>query len=207
MRTPARRFVFILFMVSLISAQKGAETYSFTMKQVLAFKNRIKELEQKDSLNTVLIQKLESRNKIYKKELSESRTKNIRLLDENPPVSKQNGNQPKTHHYGVELINAVVCREVDGNIPMGINSTFQSGDKEIFCFSRLNNHYDSSSAIYHSWYQGTQLKAKVRIRLPSGENHTGVSKRIIKNTEAGRWRVEIVTADQKVLQIISFEVV
>ena len=75
------------------------------MKEVLAFKNRIKELEQKDSLNTILIQKLENRIKLFKKELSESRTKNVRLLDKNPPVSKNNENQPQTH-YGLELIKA-----------------------------------------------------------------------------------------------------
>ena len=192
-------------MFSSISAQKREETYSFTMKEVLAFKNRIKELEQKASLNTILIQKLENRIKMFKKELSESRTKNIRLLDENSPVSKKNENQPQTH-YGLELIKAVMCREVDGDIPMGINSTFQSDEKQIYCFSRLNNHYNSSSVVYHSWYYCAQKKAKVRIRIGNGKNQTGISKRIIPAAEAGQWRVEIVTADQKVLQIISFEV-
>ena len=95
MRIPAKRFVLLLFMLSSISAQKREETYSFTMKEVLAFKNRIKELEQKDSLNTILIQKLENRIKMFKKELSESRTNNVRLLDENSPVSKKMKISPK----------------------------------------------------------------------------------------------------------------
>ena len=205
MRIPAKRFVLLLFMFSSISAQKREETYSFTMKEVLAFKNRIKELEQKDSLNTILIQKLENRIKMFKKELSESRTKNVRLLDKNPPVSKNNENQPQTH-YGLELIKAVMCRVVDGDLPMGINTTFQSSEKKIYCFSRLNNYYDSSSVVYHCWYYGAQKKAKVRIRIGNGENQTGISKRIIPASEAGQWRIEIVTADQKVLQIITFEV-
>ena len=205
MRTPAKRFVLLLFMFRSISAQKREETYSFTMKEVLAFKNRIKELEQKDSLNTILIQKLENRIKMFKKELSESRTKNVRLLDENSLVSKKDENQPQIH-VGIELIKAVMCQEVDGDIPMGINSTFQSGEKQIYCFSRLNNHYNSSSVIYHSWYYGAQKKAKVRIRIGNGKNQAGISKRIIPAAEAGQWHVEIVTADQKVLQIISFEV-
>ena len=104
MRIPAKRFVLLLFMFSSISAQKREETYSFSMKEVLAFKNRIKELEQKDSLNTILIQKLENRINMYKKELSESRTKNVHLLDKNPSGSKKNENQHQIH-YGLELIN------------------------------------------------------------------------------------------------------
>ena len=206
MKITILQFALFLFMLSSISAQKKEETYSFTMKEVLAFKNRIKELEQKDSLNTVLIEKLEDRIKMFKKELSESRTNNVRLLDKNTSVTKNNEKESKIN-YGLELVEAVMCSEVDDAIPIGINSTFQSGDKTIYCFSRLDNYYNSSSVVYHSWYYGSQKKAKVRIRIGNGKNQTGVSKRTISSSETGQWRVEIVTADQKVLQIISFEVV
>ena len=71
----------ILFFIVFTYGQKKQETYSFTMKEVLSFKNRIKELEKKDSLNAELIQKLEDRIRMYKKELGESRTKNDFLLE------------------------------------------------------------------------------------------------------------------------------
>ena len=71
----------------------------------------------------------------------------------------------------------------------------------------MNNFYDSSSAIYHCWYFGQEIKAKVRIRIGNGKNQTGISKRTITAKETGQWRVEIVTADQRVLQIITFETV
>ena len=86
---------------------------------------------------------------------------------------------------------------------MHLNNASRSREED----SRLNNYYESTSAIYHRWYFGSELKAKVRIRLSNGQNRLGISKRTITNSEIGRWRVEIITADQKVLQILSFEVV
>ena len=196
----------ILFFIVFTYGQKKQETYSFTMKEVLSFKNRIKELEKKDSLNAELIQKLEDRIRMYKKELGESRTKNDFLLEKNQKVLTKN-DKKLSLNYGIELINAVMCGQVDGNIPMEINETFPAGQKEIYCFSRLNNFYDSSSAIYHCWYFGQEIKAKVRIRIGNGKNQTGISKRNIRAEETGQWRVEIVTADQRVLQVITFKAV
>ena len=200
------RSVLILFLTGSSYGQKKKETYSFTMKEVLSFKNRIKELEKKDSLNIQLIQKLEDRIRMYKKELGESRTKNDFLLEKNQKVLTKS-DKKSSLNYGIELINAVMCAEVDGNIPMEINETFPAGQKEIYCFSRLNNFYDSSSAIYHCWYFGQEIKAKVRIRIGNGKNQTGISKRTITAKETGQWRVDIMRADQRVLQIITFETV
>ena len=111
------RSVLILFLTGSSYGQKKKETYSFTMKEVLSFKNRIKELEKKDSLNIQLIQKLEDRIRMYKKELGESRTKNDFLLEKNQKVLTKS-DKKSSLNYGIELINAVMCAEVDGNIPM-----------------------------------------------------------------------------------------
>jgi len=202
-----RKIFIILFLISICAAQKSNNSYSFSFKEVLAFKNRIKDLEKKDSLNNILIKKMENRIIILKNELSQLRLENARLSDRLPPIE----NKEKTKFgvsYGIDLISAVMCNEVEEGAPVDISKKFKSSsEKTIYCFSRLNNYYESTSAIYHRWYFGSELKAKVRIRLSSGQNRLGISKRTITNNETGRWRVEIITADQKVLQILSFEVV
>ena len=202
-----RKIFIILFLISICAAQKSNNSYSFSFKEVLAFKNRIKDLEKKDSLNNILIKKMENRIIILKNELSQLRLENARLSDRLPPIE----NKEKTKlgvSYGIDLISAVMCNEVEEGVPVDISKKFKSSsEKTIYCFSRLNNYYESTSAIYHRWYFGSELKAKVRIRLSSGQNRLGISKRTVTNNETGRWRVEIITADQKVLQILSFEVV
>ena len=202
-----KKTLLILFLFSLCMAQKSNNSFSFSFKEVLAFKNRIKDLEKKDSLNNILIKKMENRIIILKNELSELRLENARLSDRVPQVEPREKTKLGVN-YGIDLISAVMCNEVDEGAPVDISKRFKSSsEKTIYCFSRLNNYYETSSAIYHRWYFGSELKAKVRIRLSSGQNRLGISKRTITSNEAGRWRVEIITADQKVLQILSFEVV
>ena len=203
-----RTIIFILcFYCNALFAQNKSNLYSFSLKEVLAFKNRIKELETKDSLNNILIKKMEDRISVLKNELSEERIENARLIEKIPTV-KKGKTQKNNINLGIELLNAFMCRRVENGTPSGMDTKFApSQDKPIYCFSKLNNYYESSSAVYHLWYQGSELKAKVRIRLSTGNSRTGVSQRIITNEEAGYWRVEVATADQKVLQIISFEVV
>ena len=208
MNTMKRAIIFILcFYCNALFAQNKSSSYSFTLKEVLAFKNRIKELERKDSLNNILIKKMEDRISVLKDELSEERIENARLIEKVPTVQKEKIHKNNIN-LGLELLSAFMCRRVENGTPSGMDTKFEpSQDKPIYCFSKLNNYYESRSAVYHLWYQGTELKAKVRIRLGSGNNRTGVSQRIITNEEAGYWRVEVATADQKVLHIISFEVV
>ena len=202
-----KKVFIILFLISICDAQKSNNSYSFSFKEVLAFKNRIKDLEKKDSLNNILIKKMENRIIIVKNELSQLRLENARLSDRLPPIENK-GKTKLGVNYGIDLISAVMCNEVEEGAPVDISKKFKSSsEKTIYCFSRLNNYYESTSAIYHRWYFGSELKAKVRIRLSSGQNRLGISKRTITNSETGRWRVEIITADQKVLQILSFEVV
>jgi len=202
-----KKTLLILFLFSLCMAQKSNNSFSFSFKEVLAFKNRIKDLEKKDSLNNILIKKMENRIIILKNELSELRLENARLSDRVPQVEPREKTKLGVN-YGIDLISAVMCNKVDEGAPVDISKRFKSSsEKTIYCFSRLNNYYETSSAIYHRWYFGSELKAKVRIRLSSGQNRLGISKRTITSNEAGRWRVEIITADQKVLQILSFEVV
>jgi uncharacterized coiled-coil protein SlyX len=197
----------IYFYFNPLFSQNKSTSYSFSLKEVLAFKNRIKELENKDSLNNILIKKMEDRISLLKNELSDERIENARLLEKMPTVKKENSNKNSVN-LGIELLNAFMCHRVENGTPSGMDTIFSpSKDKPVYCFTKLNNHYKSSSAIYHLWYQGTELKAKVRIRLSTGNNRTAVSQRVFTNEEAGYWRVEIATADQKVLQIISFEVV
>jgi len=202
-----KKILIMLLFFSICLAQKQNSSYSFSFKEVLAFKNRILDLEKKDSLNNILIKKMENRIIILKNELSQLRLENARLSDRLPPIEAKEKTKLGVN-YGIELINAVMCNEVDDNAPVDISKRFKtSGEKTVYCFSRLNNYYESNSAIYHRWYFGSELKAKVRIRLSNGQNRLGISKRTITNSETGRWRVEIITADQKVLQILSFEVV
>tara|TARA_Y100000590_G_scaffold361959_1_gene418856 strand:+ start:4946 stop:5572 length:627 start_codon:yes stop_codon:yes gene_type:complete len=200
--------VFLFFFYNnAIFSQNKSNSYSFTLKEVLAFKNRIKELERKDSLNNILIKKMDDRISVLKNELSVERIENARLIEKVPTVEKKK-TQENNINLGIQLLSAFMCRRVENGTPSGMDTKFSpSQNKSIYCFSKLNNYYESSSAVYHLWYQGTELKAKVRIRLGSGNERTAVSQRIITNEEAGYWRVEVATADQKVLQIISFEVV
>ena len=198
--------IICIYFSSLFSQNKNS-SYSFTLKEVFAFKNRIKELESKDSLNNIIIKKMEERIAVLKNELSDERIENAKLIEKIPTVEKKTSKNKNNINLGIELLNAFMCRRVENGTPSGMNTKFSpSKDKPVYCFSKLNNYYESSSAIYHLWYQGTELKAKVRIRVSSGNNRTGVSQRIISNAESGYWRVEVATADQKVLQIISFEV-
>ena len=52
-------FGYLLFL-GILFAQDSEESYSFTMKEIMGFTNKIRELEQRDIVNTRRIRELES---------------------------------------------------------------------------------------------------------------------------------------------------
>ena len=119
-----KKIFIMLSLFSLCFSQKSSNSYSFSFKEVLAFKNRIKDLEKKDSLNNILIKKMENRIIILKNELSEIRLENARLSDRVPQVEPREKTKLGVN-YGIDLISAVMCNEVVEGAPVDISKRFK----------------------------------------------------------------------------------
>lgn len=97
---------------------------------------------------------------------------------------------------------AVVCTGVENRQPQGVGEEFSSQVGALFCFSEVKNY---EGTLLHVWFHGE--KEVARIELPvKGERFRTWSKKRIPQAGTGPWRVEVQTADGKVLAEAKFAV-
>lgn len=97
---------------------------------------------------------------------------------------------------------AVVGTGVENRQPQGVGEEFPSQVGALFCFSEVKNY---EGTLLHVWFHGE--KEVARIELPvKGERFRTWSKKRIPASWTGPWRVEVQTAEGKVLAQAKFTV-
>lgn len=97
---------------------------------------------------------------------------------------------------------AVVGTGVENREPQGVGEEFSSQVGALYCFSEVKN---DPGTLLHVWFHGE--KEVARIELPvKGERFRTWSKKQIPQAWTGPFRVEVQTADGKVLAQAKFTV-
>lgn len=97
---------------------------------------------------------------------------------------------------------AVVCTGVENREPQGVGEEFPSQVGALFCFSEVKSY---EGTVFHVWFRGE--KEVARIELPvKGQRFRTWSKKRIPPSWTGPWRVEVQTAEGKVLAEAKFAV-
>ena len=96
----------------------------------------------------------------------------------------------------------VFCTGVQSWKPVGTAKTFPNTVERIYCFTRVNGA-EEPTAVTHVWYYNDEEKARVTLPVKSRSWRTWSSKRILAGW-TGRWRVEVLAEDEKLLRSSEF---
>jgi len=96
------------------------------------------------------------------------------------------------------------CIAVQDREPIGVDTVFADTVKQVYCFTLIEGARDTTS-ITHVWYHGTEKRAEVHLKVGSIRWRTWSSKRIIKEW-LGKWRVEVISAEGKILRTEEFDI-
>jgi hypothetical protein len=104
----------------------------------------------------------------------------------------------------IEVIIAVICRDVVDREPMDIGDSFKATVGRLYCFTKIISTH-SPIEITHVWYFGNTERAKVNLSVNSNSWRTYSSK-IIRTLEIGDWHVDVLSPDGEVLQSLQFKI-
>ena len=96
----------------------------------------------------------------------------------------------------------VFCTGIEDREPVGTGKEFSGTVGRIYCFSKITGAVGSTSVI-HVWYYNDEEKARVTLPVQSRSWRTWSSKRILK-TWTGKWRVEVLEPEGKLLRSSEF---
>lgn len=105
---------------------------------------------------------------------------------------------------GLRLTAAYMCEQVSDAGPENRAVVFSVAEGKIFCFCYFE-FIPAKSTVFHVWYHRDRLVARRRLVLepPSWKIYSTMQ---LRETDKGPWRVEILGADNKRLDIVRFSV-
>lgn len=105
---------------------------------------------------------------------------------------------------GVRLTAAYMCEQVSKAGPENRAVVFSASDGRVFCFCYFE-FVPVQSKVFHVWYHRDRLVTTRRFVLepPSWKIYSSMQ---LRETDTGPWRVEILGADNRLLDIVRFSV-
>ena len=104
----------------------------------------------------------------------------------------------------VTVDNIEICTSVEDRQAVGTDTSFANDVGQLYCFTKLSSDQDTT-AISHAWYYGDKEMAKVEMTMKAQTWRTWSSKKIVSDW-TGDWRVDVLSADGKVLASKKFVV-
>lgn len=144
---------------------------------------------------------------VLKKKLSVQRRKIQRPTSPFLGVTsgEQTGEARSDHEKNIEVLKAAVCTDVKDRIPCGENDSFQWSMDRI-CIWNLIKCESHLSSIRHIYYFKGQKVSDIVLDIRSPLWRTWSHKALLDKRFIGPWRVDITSADGKLLQRVHFEV-
>jgi hypothetical protein len=105
----------------------------------------------------------------------------------------------------LKVLQATVCAEIKNRMPAGVDTSFPTSAQRVFVWSKIHAQ-QIPSKIRHIYYFDGQKISEVTLDVRSTYWRTWSSKDISNNRYQGEWRVDITSADRKVLRRLYFEV-
>ena len=110
-----------------------------------------------------------------------------------------------TADAALNVLQATVCAEIKNRMPAGVDTSFPTSAQRVFVWSKIHAQ-QIPSKIRHIYYFDGQKISEVTLDIRSTYWRTWSSKDISNNRYQGEWRVDITSADRKVLRRLYFEV-
>jgi Protein of unknown function (DUF2914) len=105
----------------------------------------------------------------------------------------------------LSLVQAVMCEDVRESSPKNQAIVFSVSLGKVICFTSFD-HVPERTFIYHNWFYMDEPKSKVKLSLRSPKWST-FSKRNLRESEKGPWRVEVTDSEGRSLKIFWFSIV
>jgi len=105
---------------------------------------------------------------------------------------------------GLRLTAAYMCEQVSDAGPENRAVVFSASDGKVFCFCYFEAVAEKTF-VYHAWYHGDRLitKRKINLEPPSWKMYSSMQ---LRDSDKGPWRVEILGADNRPLDVARFSV-
>ena len=132
-------------------------------------------------------------------------TSNTKTLPLNTDSMSQKGQIQPVTEDGIEVAKAVAGGGVYNKNPIDIGNTFQWSQARVYIWSMINCKNPPAS-IKHIYYFNEQKISEVLLDVKSQQWRTWSYKTISHKRYIGQWRVDITSAEGKVLKTIRFEV-
>ena len=98
-----------------------------------------------------------------------------------------------------------VSTSVENRQPVGEADVFADSVGTLYCFTEIRGMGDSTT-VSHVWYHGENRRAEVKLNVRGYRWRTWSTKSIQKDW-TGEWRVDVVSADGKILKSKRFRIV
>lgn len=98
-----------------------------------------------------------------------------------------------------------VSTGVENRQPVGESDTFADSVGTLFCYTEIRGMGDSTT-VSHVWYHGENRRADVKLNV-RGYRWRTWSTKVIQKDWTGDWRVDIVSADGKILKSKRFRII
>ena len=99
----------------------------------------------------------------------------------------------------------VVCTGVEERQPVGESDAFADTVGTLYCYTEIRGMGDSTT-VSHVWYQGENRRADVKLNV-RGYRWRTWSTKAIQQDWTGDWRVDVVSADGKILKSKRFRII
>lgn len=99
----------------------------------------------------------------------------------------------------------VVSTAVEERRPVGESDTFPDSVGTLFCYTEIRGMGDSTT-VSHVWYHGEIRRADVQLNV-WGYRWRTWSTKVIQEDWTGEWRVDVVSADGKILKSKRFRII
>jgi len=144
---------------------------------------------------------------VLKKKLGVQRRKTPKLTGPSLGVAsgEQTGDARSDHEKTIEVLKAAVCTDVKDKKPSGENDSFQWSMDRIYIWNLIKSESHLSS-IRHIYYFKGQKVSDIVLDIRPPLWRTWSYKALLEKRFIGPWRVDITSADGKLLQRVHFEV-
>lgn len=105
----------------------------------------------------------------------------------------------------ITIVDKQIAKNIQNREPVETGTRFNKNVGKLFCFTEVSTDKFPTN-IVHLWLYNNNIVAEIPLSINSNKWRTYSSKLIAPNM-VGKWKVEIYTGDDKLVDSIEFEIV
>ena len=121
-----------------------------------------------------------------------------------PPIGRSQSDSGDPETDMAVLVQAVVCEDMQGQLPQNATSVFSVERRKVICFTAFDP-VTSQTVVYHHWYHRDRPSATIKLTLkpPRWSTYSSIQ---LREEDIGPWRVEIADSQGRILEILRFSI-